>query len=262
MCLVTGLPPLANSLPISSIPNLDFADGHLGCIFVREQARTDHSRTMPDASPVRYQDDHWTSKGIEAGSVASIFGLRWGVASWLNGLLSHVDPVLLLQHFLKKCSRTGFRCIQWWLRFNSCDKPREFHKMCLACTVNHCDLVLKSKFAGWFFGDERVVSSISQALWPMLLPRAYPGTTWFRPGMMLSLSRLFFLSEAAAVGVVFIMFSRDVQSRLVGTWPMVSPSPIVKSLDSSSATSWMNLRETLGSNSIRIAFVHSVPKKD
>ena len=135
MCLVTGLPPLANSLPISSIPNLDFADGYLSSIFV-EQAMTDHSRTMLDALPVRYQDDHWTSKGIEAGPVASIFGLRWGVASWFNGLLSHVDPVL--QHFVKKCSRTGLGC-QWWLRFNSCDKPREFHKMCLACTV-YCEL--------------------------------------------------------------------------------------------------------------------------
>ena len=45
------------------------------------------------------------------------------------------------------------------------------------------------------------------------------------------------LSEATAIGVVFIMFSRDVQSRLVGTSPTVSQSQIVKSLDSSSATS-------------------------
>ena len=247
MCLVTGLPPLANSLPISSIPNLHFADGHLSSIFV-EQAMTDHSWTMLDALPVRYQDDHWTSKGIEAGPVASIFGLRWGVASWLNGLLSHVDPVL--QHFVKKCSRTGLRC-QWWLRFNSCDKPRAFHKMCLACTVDpelwSCAWIEICLFLQRWTGriinlpGSLACASSTDLSWNDVVSARHDAESF--QTVLFNL-----LSEATAIGVVFIMFSRDVQSRLVGTSPTVSQSQIVKSLDSSSATSWMNLRENLGSN--------------
>lgn len=126
------------------------------------------------------------------------------------------------------------------------------------------DLVLESKFA-CFFRDEPVVSSISQALWPVLLPRTYPGTTWFRPGMMLSLSRLFFLTFWARQLPLELcsscfqeMFNQGwLERRLrflrARSWNLSTAAPQL--------LEWIWGRTLAAMNSIPIAFVRRVTKK-